>query len=68
MNKMVKNILKRTVSLLLVLALIFASLLNMKDLRFKGIFRTCIFLPCATALVAAGGLAFTVWAHTEIEA
>ncbi len=40
------------VPIMLVLALIFASLLNMKDLKFKGIFRTCIFLPCATALVS----------------
>ena len=40
------------VPIMLVLALIFASLLNMKDLKFKGVFRTCIFLPCATALVS----------------
>ena len=37
---------------MLVLAMIFATLLNDHQLRFKGIFRTCIFLPCATALVA----------------
>ena len=29
---------------MLVLALMFASMLNNKDLRFKGLFRTCIFL------------------------
>lgn len=40
------------VPVMLVLALIFASLLNNKDLKFKGLFRTCIFLPCATGLVA----------------
>jgi lactose/L-arabinose transport system permease protein len=40
------------VPVMLVLALIFASLLNQKDLKFKGLFRTCIFLPCATGLVA----------------
>ena len=40
------------VPIMLVLAMIFASLLNNKDLKFKGAFRTCIFLPCATALVA----------------
>lgn len=40
------------VPIMLFLALIFASLLNKRDLKFKGIFRTCIFLPCATALVS----------------
>ena len=40
------------VPIMLILAMIFASLLNNKDLRFKGLFRTCIFLPCATALVS----------------
>lgn len=40
------------VPIMLILALIFASLLNNKDLRFKGLFRTCIFLPCATSLVS----------------
>ena len=37
---------------MLILALILASLLNNKDLRFKGFFRTAIFLPCATTLVS----------------
>ena len=40
------------VPIMLVLALALASMLNNKDLRFKGIFRTCIFLPCATSLVS----------------
>lgn len=40
------------VPIMLVMALILASMLNNKDLRFKGLFRTCIFLPCATSLVA----------------
>lgn len=40
------------VPVMLVLALMLASMLNNKDLRFKGIFRTCIFLPCATSLVS----------------
>lgn len=40
------------VPIMLVLALILASLLNNKQLRFKGLFRTCIFLPCATSLVS----------------
>ena len=40
------------VPIMLILAMIFASLLNSHDLKFKGLFRTCIFLPCATALVS----------------
>lgn len=40
------------VPIMLILALILASILNRKDLRFKGLFRTAIFLPCATALVS----------------
>ena len=40
------------VPIMLVLALALASMLNNKDLRFKGLFRTCIFLPCATSLVS----------------
>ena len=40
------------VPIMLVLAIIFATLLNNKDLKFRGLFRTCIFLPCATGLVA----------------
>ena len=40
------------VPIMLILALIFASLLNRPNLRFKGLFRTAIFLPCATALVS----------------
>lgn len=40
------------VPIMLILALILASLLNNKHLRFKGFFRTAIFLPCATTLVS----------------
>lgn len=40
------------VPIMLVLALMLASLLNNKHLRFKGFFRTAIFLPCATSLVS----------------
>lgn len=40
------------VPIMLILALILASLLNDKNLRFKGLFRTAIFLPCATSLVS----------------
>ena len=37
------------VPVMLILALILASMLNNKHLRFKGLFRTMIFLPCATS-------------------
>jgi lactose/L-arabinose transport system permease protein len=40
------------VPIMLVLAILLAQLLNNKDLKFKGLFRTCIFLPCATSLVS----------------
>lgn len=40
------------VPFMLVLALILASMLNNEKLKFKGLFRTCIFLPCATSLVS----------------
>ncbi|MCP1103239.1 carbohydrate ABC transporter permease [Aequitasia blattaphilus] len=40
------------VPIMLVTALILASVLNKKDLKFKGFFRTAIFLPCATSLVS----------------
>ena len=40
------------VPIMLVLAILLAQLLNNKDLKFKGLFRTCVFLPCATSLVS----------------
>jgi lactose/L-arabinose transport system permease protein len=40
------------VPVMLVLAILLAQLLNNKDLKFKGFFRTCVFLPCATSLVS----------------
>ena len=40
------------VPIMLVLALILAQLLNSPKIRGKGIFRTLIFLPCATSLVS----------------
>lgn len=40
------------VPVMIVLALIVSSMLNMKGLRGKGFFRTAIFLPCVTSLVA----------------
>ena len=40
------------VPIMLVVAILLAQLLNNKDLKFRGLFRTCIFLPCAIALVS----------------
>lgn len=40
------------VPIMLILALMLAQMLNNKNLRCKGLFRTAIFLPCATSLVS----------------
>lgn len=40
------------VPIMLVLAILLAQLLDNKHLKFKGLFRTCVFLPCATSLVS----------------
>lgn len=40
------------VPIMLTLALILAQLLNNPKLKYKGLFRTLIFLPCATSLVS----------------
>ena len=41
------------VPIMLFLALILASILNDENLKFKGLFRTLVFLPCATSLVSS---------------
>ncbi|ADL53741.1 carbohydrate ABC transporter permease [Clostridium cellulovorans] len=40
------------VPIMILLALIIAAVLNDKNLKFSGFFRTAIFLPCVTSLVA----------------
>ena len=40
------------VPIMILLALVFASVLNSANLKFKGFFRTALFLPCVTSLVA----------------
>lgn len=40
------------VPVMIILALVISSILNNKKLKFKGFFRTAIFLPCVTSLVA----------------
>ncbi|MDY6352029.1 carbohydrate ABC transporter permease [Candidatus Weimeria sp. HCP3S3_B5] len=64
------------VPIMLILAILLAQLLNNKDLKFKGLFRTMVFLPCATSLVsyslifkslfATQGLINTVLRHLGI--
>lgn len=40
------------VPVMIMLALVISSMLNNKKLKFRGLFRTAIFLPCVTSLVA----------------
>lgn len=40
------------VPIMLIVALILATMLNDKTLKLKGLYRTAIFLPCATSLVS----------------
>ncbi len=40
------------VPIMLILALILASLLNNKNIKYKALYRTAIFLPCASSLVS----------------
>jgi len=44
------------VPIMIVLALLFAAALNDPALRFKGVFRTLLFLPCVTSLIAYSSL------------
>lgn len=41
------------VPVMLLLALILASILNQQNLKLKGFFRTLVFLPCVTSLVSS---------------
>jgi len=51
------------VPIMLVTALILAAMLNNKNLKFKGLFRTAIFLPCATSLVSYAIIFRTLFAN-----
>ena len=44
------------VPIMITLALIMAAALNNPNLKFRGLFRTAIFLPCVTSLVASSVL------------
>ena len=51
------------VPIMLVLAILLAQLLNNKDLKLRGLFRTLIFLPCATSLVSYALIFKTLFAN-----
>ncbi|MFP3155260.1 sugar ABC transporter permease [Lachnospiraceae bacterium ZAX-1] len=51
------------VPLMLVIALLVATLLNNKDLKCKTLFRVAIFLPCATSLVSSSMIFRTLFAN-----
>ncbi len=51
------------VPIMLVLAILLAQLLNNRDLKLRGLFRTLIFLPCATALVSYALIFKTLFAN-----
>lgn len=51
------------VPIMLVLAILLAQLLNNKDLKLRGLFRTMIFLPCATSLVSYSLIFKTLFAR-----
>ena len=51
------------VPIMLLLAIFLACLLNQKDLKGKGLYRTAIFLPCCTALVSYAIIFKTLFAY-----
>ncbi|MCR5591711.1 MAG: sugar ABC transporter permease [Lachnospiraceae bacterium] len=40
------------VPIMLILAMLLAQILNNRDLKFRGLFRTMVFMPCAVSLVS----------------
>ena len=51
------------VPIMLVLALLLAQILNNKDLKFRGLFRTMVFMPCAVSLVSYALIFRTLFAR-----
>ena len=51
------------VPVMLILAMVLANLLNDRRLRFKGLWRTAIFLPCAVSLVSYSLVFRTMFAN-----
>ena len=54
------------VPIMIVLALIFAVALNDPMLRFRGLFRTLLFLPCVTSLIAYSSLFKSMFSNDGI--
>ncbi|MGL4910057.1 MAG: carbohydrate ABC transporter permease [Cetobacterium sp.] len=54
------------VPIMLILAIFLATLLNSTKLKFKTFFRTCIFLPCVTSLVAYSVLFKMIFAENGL--
>lgn len=54
------------VPIMLVLAMLMATLLNKSGLKFKGFFRVVIFLPCVTSLVAYSVLFKMIFSQSGI--
>lgn len=54
------------VPIMIVLALIMASLLNMQNLKGRGFLRTAVFLPCVTSLVAYSVLFKSMFSYDGI--
>lgn len=54
------------VPIMLVLGLVLASILNSPNLKFKGLFRTMIFLPCITAAVSYSMIFRTIFGSSGL--
>lgn len=54
------------VPIMIVLALVLASCLNMPQLRLRGLWRTIVFLPCVTSLVAYSVLFKSMFSYDGI--
>ena len=54
------------VPVMILLALIFANILNNPQLRYRSFFRTAIFLPCVTSLVAYSVLFRSMFANDGV--
>ena len=54
------------VPIMIVLALVMASCLNMPHLKFRGLLRTAVFLPCVTSLVAYSVLFKSMFSYDGI--
>ena len=51
------------VPIMLVLAILLAQILNNRDLKFRGLFRTMVFMPCAVSLVSYALIFRTLFAR-----